>query len=139
MKTLDSKHSFAAVDAPIPSARLTGIGFSSSHFTGADVFRGESNQQVEMMHEPASLPCSPLFAVFQRFSTTPWQSRDRHLSGFSWQQVAAREPHNGLAISPFHSLCSESMSYVGMRCPTLAQKTPVGHSLCNDCATRICG
>jgi len=46
-------------------------------------------------------------------------------------------PYNGLANFPvFTAWCSESISYVRMRCPTMVQKTPVRQHLCNYCATQ---
>jgi hypothetical protein len=36
----------------------------------------------------------------------------------------------------FTAWCSESISYVRMRCPTMVQKTPIRQHLCNYCATQ---
>jgi hypothetical protein len=49
--------------------------------------------------------------------------------------VSTNCPYSGLANSPFHSLVSESINYVRMRCPTLVQNAPDPRQLCNYCAT----
>jgi hypothetical protein len=84
--------------------------------------------------EPSAILFLNRSATSSRFSTLASTARrpvgrTACLAGLFIEQRFSKFPR-------FTPWCSESMSYVRIRCPTLVQDTPVRKSLCNYCATK---